>query len=216
MKNVVAVLCGVIILIMTACGGNKAAEAENAKADSIAAPAEDLFIKDKLQYSQSFIDAVRNQKMGEVHLYDSTMVVGKDTATFPTILKAGKMYYFKGRQGRNTFALTVIRANYSSIDYDFSLIEKGITKYLNKGQADISPRFYVASENDEDDEAGESYGAAVYAKTEGGCTFTIRIGLDKDEKGRLRAKISQTCTDSTKTDDVLNNSPVLRTELLTN
>lgn len=204
----------IVVLLMTACGGKQTAQTAT-PADSSNVPADKVHIKDPLQYSQSFINAVRNNQKGQVHLVDSNMVVGADTATFPTVLKAGKMYYFKGRQGRNTFALTLIRINYSSVDYDFSLIENGITKFLNKGTADISTGFYLASENDEDED-GQSYGAAKYAKTEGGCTFTIRVGLDKDEKGRMRAKISHVCEDATKTDPVLVNSPVLKTELLTN
>lgn len=213
----IGTLIALTVLLLVGCVQQSTNSAGSvAPTDTTTEQGDKLHIKDPLQYSQSFIDAVRNERLGDVELYDSTMVVGKDTAIFPTILKAGKMYYFKGRQGSNTFALTIIRASYSSVDYDFSLIEKGITKYLNKGQADISPRFYLASENDEDDEAGESYGAAKYIKTEGGCIFTIRIGLDKDEKGRLRAKISHVCDDESKTDPLLANSPVLRTELLTN
>lgn len=212
MKNLAVVLSFIALITLAACGGNQAEKANNDLADT--ADADDrLYIKDKLQYTEHFIENMRAQQLPEkVWLIDSTMIVGKDTATFPTILKPGKLYTFKGKQGKNTYVLTVIRINYSSVDYDFSLTEKGMTKYLNKGQATISARFYKGNEKDSDEQEGDSYGAAEYIKEEKGCFFTIRVGLDKDGKGRLRAKINSACQDKSKNDVALNDCPVMRTE----
>ena len=210
MKKIAVGLYFIALVALAACGGNQAKKTEGVVTDTTAD--ERLYIKDKLQYTEEFIENVRGQQLPEkIWLIDSAMIVGKDTAIFPTILKPGKLYTFKGKQGRNMYVLTAIRINYSSVDYDFSLTENGMTKYLNKGQATISPRFYIAAENDSDEEEGDNYGAVEYIKEESGCFFTIRIGLDKDGKGRLRAKISSACQDKSKNDVALNDCPVMRT-----
>lgn len=207
MKNI---LYALFLAFLVACGGNSAQTKKAGQATDTTA--DKLYIKDPLQYTQSFINQVRATNYPDkVQLVDSIMTIGKDTAVFPTILKAGKMYYFKGGIGRRFFALTVIRINYSTIDYDFTLTKQGMTEFLSKGQASISPEFYKASEEDKDNEEGSNYGAALYTSTENGCNFTIRIGLDKDGKGRLRAKIAQQCSNQNVTIP-LDDCPVLRSE----
>jgi len=172
---------------------------------------QDLSTKEKSQYDQTFIDGLAGY--GEqIKLIENYMLIGQDTAYFPEEIKLYKETIFKGTKGKKKFVLTVTRINLTSLNYNFQLFDKD-AKLLNskKGKATLGSLFFLGSESDDDDETGEGYLSVEYYDHSADCSFAIRIG-DKDDNGKLRAKIKLRCKDNKLKNISLDDNPTLRTE----
>lgn len=171
-----------------------------------------IVVDDSTRFSKKFLSELRNSGYTEsVHFVDGYVLVKNDTVYFPNDLKLGMRYEFRATEESKIYSLAVERVNLSTIHFDFKLHENGNLLQKQSGQADLSPFFFLASEVDEDDSTGETYGASEY-KTEGeNCWFNIRIGIGKDDEGRLRAIINHGCQEESYTALVKGNI-TLRTE----
>ena len=87
------------------------------------------------------------------------------------------------------------------------------TRAINNksGRATLGSLFFLGSETDDDDETGDGYLSVEYWDNSGDCSFAIRIG-EKDDKGKLRAKIKLYCKDDKLKNIGLDDNPTLRTE----
>lgn len=172
---------------------------------------QDISTNDKSQYDQTFIDGLVGY--GEqIKLIENYMLIGQDTAYFPEEIKLNKETIFKGTKNNNNFVLTVRRINLTSLNYNFQLLDKD-AQLLNskKGKATLGSLFFLGSESDDDDETGEGYLSVEYYDHSAGCSFAIRIG-EKDDNGKLRAKIKLYCKDNKIKNIGLDENPTLRTE----
>lgn len=172
---------------------------------------QDISTNDKSLYDQTFIDGLAGY--GEqIKLIENYILIGQDTAYFPEEIKLNTETIFKGTKDKKNFVLTLRRINLTSLNYNFQLLDKD-AKLLNskKGKATLGSLFFLGSESDDDDETGEGYLSVEYYDHSADCSFAIRIG-EKDDNGKLRAKIKLRCKDHKLKNISLDDNPTLRTE----
>jgi hypothetical protein len=174
----------------------------------------DIYIKDKSQYDQTFIDGLSDYNE-PIRLIDNYIITGKDTTYFPDDLTLNKSTVFKGTKNDNKFVLTVSRTNLTNLNYTFKLTDKSDKIIDTKsGKAVLGSLFFFGSEIDEDSQSGDGYGSSEYWDKTSDCWFSIRIGIGPDNKGKHRAMLTYGCEDKNKQTLSLDQCPTLRTEPL--
>jgi hypothetical protein len=197
-----------IVLLLGACRGDDSASQQADTTQN--APATQAGGVDSSQYTPVFLQQLKEADYPEkINLQGDYLLVGADTVYFPTQLALGKVYFFAGDGGGKSCRLKVKRVNLTSLDYEFQLYRLGKPPYNESGRADLGAMFFLADEVDEDDETQEAYGAAEYSRTANGCWFTIRLGREPDQEGRLRAEVRLGCEDN-KHEAPVDDSPTLR------
>ena len=172
----------------------------------------DINIKDKSQYDQTFIEGLANYNE-PIKLIDNYIITGQDTTYFPTDLILNKPTIFTAIKDNHKYVLTVTRNNLTNLTYTFKLIDKdNKTVDTKSGKAILGSMFFLASEIDEDSETGDGYGSCEYWDKSNDCWFAIRIGIGKDDNGKLRAMLKYGCDDKNKQTLNLDECPTLRTE----
>ncbi|GAL87538.1 hypothetical protein ATO12_19910 [Sporocytophaga myxococcoides] len=172
----------------------------------------EIYIKDKSQYDQTFINGLADYNE-PIKLIDNYIITGKDTTYFPEDLNLNKETTFKATKDINKYVLTVTRNNLTNLTYTFKLIDKdNKTVDTKSGKAILGSMFFLASEVDEDSETGDGYGSCEYWDKSNDCWFAIRIGIGKDDNGKLRAMLKYGCDDKNKQTLNLDECPTLRTE----
>ena len=171
-----------------------------------------LYINNKSQYDQIFIDGLAKYKE-RIKLVDNFIIVDSDTIYFPEDLPLKKETYFKGTSNGNHFLLSITRTSLTNLVYNFEIIGSDHeTVDWRSGNATLASIFFLASETDEDSETDESYESSEYWDKSDGCELSIRVGIGKDDNGKLRAKVTFGCDDKSKGTLALDDCPTLRTE----
>jgi hypothetical protein len=171
-----------------------------------------VYIKDKSQYDQTFIDGLKDYNE-PIKLIDNYILTGQDTTYFPDDLSLNKTTIFKATKDNNKFVLTVTRTNLTNLTYSFQFTDKdNKTVDTKSGKAILGSMFFLASENDEDSQTGNGYGSCEYWDKTNDCWFAIRIGIGKDDNGKQRAMLNYGCNDKSKQTLNLDECPTLRTE----
>lgn len=172
---------------------------------------QDIIIRDKSQYGQSFIDGLSGYDE-PLQLVENYLLVGQDTVYFPEEVPRNSKTLFKGTKDQKSFVLAVTRTNLTNLDYTFQLLDKdGRPIESRSGTAVLGSLFFLGSETDDDDETGEGYLSAEYSDPSPDCSFAIRIG-EKDGNGKLRAKIKLHYEHNESRNIDLDDHPTLRTE----
>lgn len=172
----------------------------------------EIYIKDKSLYDQTFIDGLGDYNE-PIKLIYNYIITGKDTTYFPEDLSLNKVTIFNANKDSNKFVLTVTRTNLTNLTYNFLIIDKDNKTLDSKsGKAILGSMFFLASENDEDSQTGDGYGSCEYWDKTNDCWFAIRIGIGKDDNGKLRAMLNYGCYDKSKQTLNLDECPTLRTE----
>jgi hypothetical protein len=172
----------------------------------------EIYINDKSQYDQTFIDELADYNE-PIKLIDDYILTGQDTTYFPKDLNLNKEITFKANLDNNKYVLAVTRTNLTNLTYKFQLINKdNKTVDTKSGKAILGSMFFLASEVDEDSESRDSYGSCEYWDKSNDCWFAIRIGIGKDDYGKLRAMLKYGCDDKSKQSLNLDECPTLRTE----
>lgn len=172
----------------------------------------DIYIKDKSQFDQTFINGLADYNE-PVKLIDNYIIAGKDTTYFPNDLSLNKATTFKATKNNNKFVLTVTRTNLTNLIYSYQLLDKdNKTIDTKSGKAILGSMFFLASEVDEDDLTGTAYGSCEYWDKANDCWLAIRIGIGKDDNGKLRAMLNYGCNDKSIQTLNLDECPTLRTE----
>ena len=187
-------------------------ESQTLETDTSGKELHDIYIKDKSQYDQTFIDGLVEYNE-PIKLIDNYILTGNDTTYFPNDLSLNKVTPFKATKDNNKFVLTVTRTNLTNLTYNFQLTDKD-NKILDtkSGKAILGSMFFLASENDEDSQTGDGYGSCEYWDKVNDCWFAIRVGIGKDYNGKLRAMLNYGCNDKSKQTLNLDECPTLRTE----
>lgn len=173
-----------------------------------------LIVKDSTDYSKEFLaelSSSHSQRPGVIKLIDSVLIMGKDTVHFPDVLKMNREYLFKAVNGDQSYQLKVKRRNESTLSFDYNQYNKKVLVFSEKGEANIGPSFYLASEMDVDDQTGMGYNAHEYTKESDNCWFVVRIGVQKDAKNRQRAKVHYGCKGKGSEELSLKDCPTLKT-----
>jgi hypothetical protein len=171
---------------------------------------QDIYIKDKSQYDQTFIDGL-SEYNEPIKLIDNYILVGKDTTYFPEDLIVNKATTFKATKDNNKFVLTVTRTNLTNLIYNFQLTDKDNKSVITKsGNAILGSTFFLGPEGDNDIEG--SYGSQEYRDNGNDSWLSIRIEIGKAVEGKQRAKIQYDFSDKTKQSLDLDECPTLRIE----
>lgn len=171
---------------------------------------QETIINDKSQYDQSFIEGL-SEYNEQLKLIENYILVGQDTVYFPEDLQLNKETIFKGTKDNKNFVLSVTRTNLTSLNYTFQILDKDSKTLNNKsGRATLGTMFFLGSETDEDNDSGEEYLSVEYWDKSEVCTFAIRIG-ERDQNGKLRAKIKLNCKNNKSKNIDLIDNPTLRT-----
>ena len=169
-----------------------------------------IYIKDKSQYDQTFIDGLADYNE-PIKLIDNFILTGQDTTYFPEDLTLNKATTFKATKDNNNYLLIVTRTNLTNLTYEFQFIDKdNKTIETKSGKAILGSMFFLASENDEDTQTKESYGSYEYWDKKNDSWFVIRIGYGKDKNGKQRALINYGCDDKSKKTIDIDDCPTLR------
>jgi hypothetical protein len=175
-------------------------------------PKLEIYIKDKSQYDQTFINGLADYNE-PIKLIDNCIITGKDTTYFPSDLSLNKVTFYKATKGNNKYLLTVTRTNLTNLTYSFQLTDKdNNTVDTISGKAILGSMFFLAMEIDEDSQTGDGYGSSEYWDNANDCWFVIRIGIGKDDNGKQRAMLDYGCNDKSKQTINLDECPTLRTE----
>ena len=169
-----------------------------------------IYIKDKSQYDQTFIDGLSDYD-DPIKLIDNYILAGKDTTYFPEDLNINKETTFKATKDNNNFVLTVTRTNLTNLTYHFQLTDRDNKSVITKsGKAILASMFFLGPEGDNDVEGG--YGSQEYRENGKDGWLSIRIEMGKADDGKQRAKIQYEFSDKTKKQLNLDDCPTLSTE----
>lgn len=169
-----------------------------------------IYIKDKSLYNKRFIEGILEFKE-PIKLIENYILLEQDTIYFPEDIPLQKEILFQGKRGYKSFVLDLVRTNITTLNYNFRLFDDNNRKVLiNKsGYAILGSMFFLASETDTDDKTGEEYLSNEYWDKSPSCSFAIRIG-EKDDNGKLRAKVKLSFKNDTSKNIELNDNPTLR------
>ena len=208
MSKPLILACIILAITFSACGGSSDKSATATTAEKPAAEVRAGY--GDPPHSPEFLAALKSVDYPEkIQLEKDYMLIGADTAVFPTQLALGKVYLFSGDGGGKSYRLKVTRINLTSLDYEFQLYRLGKPPYNESGRANLGAMFFLADEVDEDDETNEAYGAAEYTRNAGNCWFNIRLGHEPDHNGQLRAEVRMGC-EKDNPDLTIEDSPTLR------
>jgi hypothetical protein len=155
----------------------------------------DIVVKNKADYSENFIQGLRELGYDKFELKDSLLLInGKDTAYFPETPKIGKQIILTGRKGNLAIALTVKRINYTTVDYKIEMVEFGKTSHNQSGQADIISSFFFGAESDESEKTGNGYFITEFTEyKDKDCYTFIRLGYEEETGPYLLGKLKKNC-----------------------
>jgi len=215
MKQTIYILT--LTLLLLSCSGKTRKTVDTKSVDTLQTISadkkqSDIYIKDKSQYDQSFIDGLSDYNE-PIKLIDNYILTGKDTTYFPNDLSLNKATIFKATKDNNKFVLTVTRTSLTNLSYNFQLTDKdNKTVDTKSGKAILVSMFFLASEMDQDSQVGDGYGSSEYWDKTNNCWFSIRIGIGLDNNGKQRAMLTYGCEDNNKQSLKLEECPTLRTE----
>lgn len=146
---------------------------------------------DSSSYDPEFLSQLRAS--GQAYVFSGgKLIVGGDTLTFPHLDSA---ILFTGKNAELSLLLAVRRLNATSLAYHYELHKRQKLADSGSGKAILHPNFYLAAEMEEDESTGASYPCVDFIdEHHAASSRTIRLGLEKDEAGRNRAKWSATGT----------------------
>ena len=170
-----------------------------------------IYIKDKLRYDQAFINGLSAYNE-PIKLIDNFMLVGKDTTYFPDDLHLNKEYVFKENNDSHNYVLAVKRTNETTLKFNFQLFENRKLIHTETGEANLPSLFFLGSEGEADIKTGDSFFSHAYQKKDKRIWLSINIGMDKDYKGKQRARITYRYMDKSKQTSNLEECPILRLE----
>jgi hypothetical protein len=215
MKQAIYVLT--LTLLLLSCSNNTRKAVDTKAIDTLPAISadkkqSDIYIKDKSQYDQSFIDGLSAYNE-PIRLIDNYIITGKDTTYFPDAFPLDKAIVFKGTKADNNYLITVTRTNLTNLTYNFKIIDKASKIIGTKsGKSILGSMFFLAAEMDDDSQTEEGYASYEYWDKTDDCWFSIRIGYGKDKNGKQRAMLTYGCEDKNKQSLKLDECPTLRTE----
>ena len=171
----------------------------------------DIYIKDKSQYDQTFIDGL-SEYNEPIKLIDNFMLIGNDTTYFPNDLNLNKEYIFKANNDDQNYVLIVKRINETTLKFNFQLYENSKLLHTETGEANLPSLFFLGPEGEPDIQTGDSFFSQEYLKKDNNIWLCINIGMDKDYKGKQRAKITYRYKDKSIKTSNLEECPILRLE----
>lgn len=168
-----------------------------------------VFIKDRLDYSVTFLKEIEKSGMDNVSLVDNILILeDNDTIIFPHTPIIGKKTVLTGKKDELAISLTIERINQTTIYYKIEMVEFGNANYTYEGQADLHPRFYFGPETDESSVSGISYLSTEFSDEQDSCYTNIRLGREEGSGPYLLGKIIKNCNGKLK-DIELDNFPTL-------
>lgn len=155
----------------------------------------EIVVKNKSDYSENFIQGLRELGYEKFELKDSLLLInGKDTSYFPETPEIGKEIVLTGRKENLAIALTVKRINYTTVDYKIEMVEFGKTSHNQSGKADIISSFFFGTESDQSEKTGNEYFVTAFTEyKDKDCYTFIRLGYEEETGPFLLGKLKKNC-----------------------
>ena len=155
----------------------------------------EIVVKNKSDYSENFIQGLRELGYEKFELKDSLLIINsKDTSYFPETTEIGKQIVLTGRKENLAIALTVKRINYTTVDYKIEMVEFGKTSHNQNGKADIISSFFFGTESDQSEKTGNEYFVTAFTEYKGKDCYTfIRLGYEEETGPFLLGKLKKNC-----------------------
>ena len=155
----------------------------------------EIVVKNKSDYSENFIQGLRELGYEKFELKDSLLIInGKDTSYFPETPEIGKEIVLTGRKENLAIALTVKRINYTTVDYKIEMVEFGKTSHNQSGKADIISSFFFGTESDQSEKTGNEYFVTEFTEyKDKDCYTFIRLGYEEETGPFLLGKLKKNC-----------------------
>lgn len=155
----------------------------------------EIVVKNKSDYSENFIQGLRELGYEKFELKDSLLIInGKDTSYFPETPEIGKEIVLTGRKENLAIALTVKRINYTTVDYKIEMVEFGKTSHNQSGKADIISSFFFGTESDQSEKTGNEYFVTAFTEyKDKDCYTFIRLGYEEETGPFLLGKLKKNC-----------------------
>ena len=205
-----------LTLLLLSCSGKTRKTVDTKSVDTLPTISADkmqsgIYTKDKSQYDQTFIDGL-SEYNEPIKLIDNFMLIGNDTTYFPDDLNLNKEYIFKANNDSQNYVLRVKRINETTLKFNFQLFENSKLLHTETGEANLPSLFFLGPEGEPDIQTGDSFFSQEYLKKDNSIWLCINIGMDKDYKGKQRAKITYRYMDKSKQTSNLEECPILRLE----
>lgn len=155
----------------------------------------EIVVKNKSDYSENFIQGLRELGYEKFELKDSLLLInGKDTSYFPETPEIGKEIVLTGRKENLAIALTVKRINYTTVDYKIEMVEFGKTSHNQSGKADIISSFFFGTKSDQSEKTGNEYFVTAFTEyKDKDCYTFIRLGYEEETGPFLLGKLKKNC-----------------------
>lgn len=174
-------------------------------------PKQIIYIKDKSHYDHAFIEGL-SEYNEPIKLIDNYILIGNDTTYFPDDLSLNKEYIFKANNNNQNYVLAVKRINETTLKFNFQMFVNNKIFHTETGEANLPSLFFLGPEGEPDIQTGDSFFSQEYIKKDNSIWICIKIGMDKNYKGKQRAKITYRYTDKFKQTRNLEECPILRLE----
>lgn len=155
----------------------------------------EIVVKNKSDYSENFIQGLRELGYEKFELKDSLLIINsKDTSYFPETPEIGKEIVLTGRKENLAIALTVKRINYTTVDYKIEMVEFGKTSHNQSGKTDIISSFFFGTESDQSEKTGNEYFVTAFTEyKDKDCYTFIRLGYEEETGPFLLGKLKKNC-----------------------
>ena len=165
--------------------------------------AQSITITDSSKYSLSFIESLNTDTYYRKILLNKDQIIinSEDTAYFPEVPPLWRELHFSNKKNNTKIDLSVKRTLLSTIEYKIDLTDNNKHTFKS-GIANLSPRFFVGPEVDEDDSTKYAYYSVEYWDPSEHYQTAIRIGIHKELGNLYLAKIK--CFLDTKWYDLYN------------
>ena len=209
---------GILILMLGAWSCNNpsttksAQEAVDTAKDALPdSPKEKIYIADKSLYDNAFVTVISTYPAA-LKLIDDHVIIGGDTTYFPTILELDREITFQGKNNNYSVLLTVTRINLTNLTYKFKLTGNNNKMIDTKSGTAIIGMFFLGDEIDIDLEKNEGYASTAYWDRSNDYLFSIRIGNETDNSGKIRAMVHYKYNDQSNRHLELQDCPTLITK----
>lgn len=196
-----------LVLAAPACSDETESHSDKVDSANVSTGPDTIVVNNAPEmYSTRFIDALRKSGIANKYTLEQNIIMRDDTVEsyFYEYLELNKEYVMNGCVNSTCYKLNVARISNTTVRY---ILEERVGKgnpVVTQGEADLSPGFMLASENDEAED-GESYEVSEYFDLTD-CTLAIRIGRTGGDN--LKGRITRHCENGT-SEITLENSPFL-------
>lgn len=203
-------ILAVLLLVAGSCGGKR-----DQQEDTTTAPADSTvttILKDTIlfkegfplitgpagwenRYSKAFFSGYKSGSYTSIEVADNILILNqRDTAVFPETPVIGKKHHLRAWDKETEIQLTVIRKNYTTINYEITFSHPRKKQLKIQGEAHLHADFFLRSDQDQSTASGATFLVTEFEDLRiRTCPVRIRLGYEEMSGSALQAKIERKC-----------------------